>query len=128
VPQAEALDELVAETGRQMPVALVLLVPAEEVMKRLTGRRVCPSCGRSYHIQYVPPAVSGVCDNCGASLVQRDDDTPETVSRRLEVYEAETVPVIDYYRAVGRVTEVDGQGSPAEVGRRLHAAVAPGAG
>jgi adenylate kinase len=96
--------------------AVVYLDVAEpELVDRLTGRRVCPDCGASYHVEFEPPAETGVCDDCGAELVQRDDDTEETVRERLRVYRENTEPVVEYYREAGVLRTVDGEGTPDEV-------------
>ena len=111
VPQAEALDA----ANVQIDTVLELVVPDEEIVKRLTGRRVCPECHSVYHIIYNPPRVEGICDKCGASLIIRDDDKEETVRRRLQVYKTQTAPLIDYYKEKGLLKSVDKLGSPQEV-------------
>jgi adenylate kinase len=108
--QAEFLDDMV-----DLDVVAFLSVPEEELVRRLTGRRVCPDCGATYHVEFAPPEETGVCDDCGAALTQRDDDTEETVRERLRVYEENTEPVVEYYRETGDLVEVDGTGSPDEV-------------
>ena len=116
--QAEFLDEMV-----DLDVVAFLSVPEAELVRRLTGRRVCPDCGETYHVDFAPPEEAGVCDECGAELTQRDDDTEETVRERLRVYEENTEPVVEYYREAGDLVEVDGTGSPDEVFAALRAAV-----
>ena len=116
--QAEFLDEMV-----DLDVVAFLSVPEAELVRRLTGRRVCPDCGETYHVDFAPPEEAGVCDECGAELTQRDDDTEETVRERLRVYEENTEPVVQYYRETGDLVEVDGTGSPDEVFAALRAAV-----
>jgi adenylate kinase len=116
--QAAFLDDMV-----DLDAAILLDVPEEELVRRLTGRRVCPDCGATYHVEFAPPAETGVCDGCGVALEQRDDDTEETVRERLRVYEENTAPVVDHYRETGALGEVDGTGSPDEVFERLRAAV-----
>lgn len=116
--QAEFLDEMV-----DLDVVAFLSVPEAELVRRLTGRRVCPDCGETYHVDFAPPEEAGVCDECGAELTQRDDDTEETVRERLRVYEENTEPVVEYYRETGDLVEVDGTGSPDEVFAALRAAV-----
>jgi len=116
--QAAFLDDMV-----DLDAAILLDVPEEELVRRLTGRRVCPDCGATYHVEFAPPAETGVCGECGAALTQRDDDTEETVRERLRVYEENTAPVVDHYRETGALGEVDGTGSPDDVFERLRAAV-----
>lgn len=110
VPQAEALDKLLAELGQKLDTVLVLEVPNEELLKRLTARRVCRICGKSYHLIYNPPKVEGICDSDGGELYQRDDDKEEPILNRLKVYEAQTKPLIDYYTAKNLVDKIDGVG------------------
>ena len=124
VGQAEVLDEVLVGLSVGPPTAVLLDVPRQLLMRRLTGRRVCRAKGHTFHVEFVPPRQAGVCDVDGSELYQRADDTPETVANRLDVYERDTAPVIDYYRATGRLTRVDGDGSPDEVGERLRQAVA----
>ena len=116
--QAAFLDDMV-----DLDAAILLDVPEEELVRRLTGRRVCPGCGATYHVEFAPPAETGVCEACGAELTQRDDDTEETVRERLRVYEENTAPVVDHYRETGALGAVDGTGSPDDVFERLRAAV-----
>jgi adenylate kinase len=116
--QAAFLDDMV-----ELDAAVLLDVPEDELVARLTGRRVCPDCGATYHVEFAPPAAEGVCDDCGAALEQRDDDTEETVRERLRVYEENTAPVVEHYRETGALREVDGTGSPDEVFERLRATV-----
>ncbi len=122
--QAVALDRIVEDLGDVPPRALALVVSPAVVLERLTGRRVCRAAGHPYHVIYRPPRQPGVCDLDGSELYQRADDTPETVSRRLAVYEAETEPVLDYYRARMRLVEVPGEGDPAAVAAHLRQVVA----
>ena len=103
IPQAEALEHVAKPN-----CALLLDVPDEEIMSRMTGRRVCPHCGHSYHVVNIPPKVEGICDNCGNELVQRADDTPETVRERLHVYHTQTEPLVDFYKGRGILKSVDG--------------------
>jgi adenylate kinase len=96
--------------------AVVFLdVSEDELVDRLTGRRVCDDCGANYHVEFSPPEEDGVCDDCGGDLIQRDDDTEETVRERLRVYEENTEPVVEHYRDEGVLVEVDGEGTPDEV-------------
>jgi len=110
VPQAEALEKLLAELGQKLDTVLVLEVPNEELLKRLTARRVCRICGKSYHLIYNPPKVEGICDDDGGELYQRDDDKEEPILNRLKVYEAQTKPLIDYYSKKNLVDKIDGVG------------------
>lgn len=105
IPQAEALDKM--DIG--IDCALSIEVADEKIMQRLSGRRVCGDCGASYHIDYKKPAADGVCDACGGALVQRKDDSPETISERLKVYHDQTEPLKNYYKAAGKLRIVQGQ-------------------
>lgn len=109
VPQAEALDELLAEMGRKIEHVINIEVDPEELVKRLTGRRICKVCGTSYHLQFNPPKVEGVCDKDGGELYQREDDNPETVKNRLEVNMTQTAPLLDFYKATGVLSNINGQ-------------------
>ncbi len=108
VYQAEKLDEFLANHGRKVEHVLDIAVEKEELITRLIGRRVCRSCGASYHIVNMPPKKEGICDICGGELYQRADDTEETVANRIEVYEAQTMPLIDYYEKAGVIAHIDG--------------------
>lgn len=108
VYQAEKLDEFLAGCGRKVEHVLDIAVEKEELITRLIGRRVCRSCGASYHIVNMPPKKEGVCDICGGELYQRADDTEETVANRIKVYEAQTMPLIDYYEKAGVIAHIDG--------------------
>jgi len=119
VAQADALDEQLVSLGRPLEAVLLIDVPDEVIVERITGRRSCPECGRVYHEKYLPPAKKGVCDACGVPLVQRADDTDEVVRQRLESYRAQTAPVIEHYRSHRRpVIAIDGDAGPDEVTRR----------
>jgi adenylate kinase len=115
VAQAEALDKMLAEMNIPLDLALNIDVPFEDLMKRLTGRRTCKSCGQMYNIYYSPPKVEGKCDKCGGDLFQRDDDKEETIKKRLDVYKAQTEPLIDYYSKKGILKSVSGTGSIDEI-------------
>jgi len=115
VAQAEALDKMLAEMNMPLDLALNLDVPFDDLMKRLTGRRTCKSCGQMYNIYYSPPKVEGKCDKCGGELFQRDDDKEETIRKRLEVYKAQTEPLIEYYSKKGILKSVSGTGSIDEI-------------
>ncbi|MCI8609472.1 MAG: adenylate kinase [Firmicutes bacterium] len=108
VYQAEKLDEFLAGHGSKIDKVLDIAVEKEELITRLTGRRVCKACGASYHVVNIPPKKEGVCDLCGGELMQRADDTAETVANRIEVYEAQTMPLIDYYEKAGNIAHIDG--------------------
>lgn len=106
--QAEALDDILEDRDLVLAEVVYISVPEEVLVERVSGRRVCPVCGRTYHIQYYPPEEEGVCDVDQAQLYQREDDRPETVRQRLEVYQAQTSPLIDYYREQGVLVEIAG--------------------
>lgn len=108
IPQAESLDTALAAKDSKLDFAIDVDVPDENIIKRMGGRRACLSCGRTYHIEYIAPAQEGICDDCGATLVLRDDDAPETVKKRLAVYHEQTQPLIDYYNGTGILKTVDG--------------------
>ena len=108
VYQAEKLDEFLAAHGSKIEKVIDIEVGKEELMERLTGRRVCKSCGASYHIVNIPPKKEGVCDVCGGELIQRADDNAETVANRIEVYEAQTMPLVEYYEKAGNIAHIDG--------------------
>lgn len=108
VYQAEKLDEFLAAHGSKIDKVLDIAVEKEELITRLTGRRVCKACGASYHVVNIPPRKEGVCDICGGELVQRADDNIETVTNRIDVYEAQTKPLIDYYEKAGNIAHIDG--------------------
>ena len=108
VYQAEKLDEFLAAHGSKIDKVLDIAVEEEELITRLTGRRVCKACGASYHVVNIPPKKEGVCDICGGELVQRADDNIETVTNRVDVYEAQTKPLIDYYEKAGNIAHIDG--------------------
>ncbi len=109
IPQAESLDAVLDEMGVSLDYAVDIFVPDTEIIKRLSGRRVCPACGMSYHIHFGPPQKDGICDVCQTSLIQREDDREETVLNRLETYHKQTEPLIGYYRDKGRLLIVEGQ-------------------
>jgi adenylate kinase len=116
LPQAEKLEDVLE--GRPLDIVINLDVPTEIVLDRIAGRRVCESCATTYHVS-APPKDDWTCDVCGGRVVQREDDTEEAVMRRLELYEQETVPIVDFYRQVGKLAVVDGTGNSDEVFRRL---------
>lgn len=106
--QAQALDSALAQRGEQVDKVIYIKVEPEELVSRLAGRWTCPTCGAVYHERNQPPRQPGVCDRDGTPLYQRDDDKPETVQRRLDVYFQQTAPLIDYYARAGKLVEVDG--------------------
>lgn len=108
VIQAEALTDFLKTRNEQLSTALLIKVPHEFILDRMTGRRVCPVCGASYHIRYNPTQISGKCDLCGSEIIQRKDDVEETVKERLEVYDNQTQPLIDYYDRMKLLSIVDG--------------------
>ncbi len=119
VSQAEALDELLETEDMQLDAVLDLEAPEEEVVKRIAGRRVCRNdSAHVFHVTYTPPKKEGVCDVCGGELYQRDDDSEETVRKRLEVYHTQTEPIIDYYKSQGLVATIAATGPVDEVTRR----------
>ncbi|MEE8618677.1 MAG: adenylate kinase [Dehalococcoidales bacterium] len=117
--QATALDEALLEQGKAIDKVVYIKVSQQELLNRLSGRWVCRQCQTPYHAINSPPKAGGKCDNCGGELYQRPDDTVETVKKRLEVYFAQTAPLIDYYTQADKLLEVDGEGSVNEVGRRI---------
>jgi adenylate kinase len=117
--QAQALDARLASSGTALSAVVNLDVDSEVVVERMSGRRVCPKCGRSYHTQYIRPRVDGKCDACAAAIVIRDDDKPETVRQRLATYLKATAPLVDYYARQGLLVRVNGSGGPEEVRARL---------
>ena len=108
VHQAEELDKFLSAHGSKIDKVLDIAVEKEELITRITGRRVCKACGASFHVVNIPPKKEGICDKCGAELIQRADDTVETVTNRIEVYEAQTMPLIDYYEKAGNIAHIDG--------------------
>jgi adenylate kinase len=123
ITQAEALDEAFAKLGRDLTAVILLEVPDEELVRRLSGRRVSPA-GRPYHVDFNPPKVPGKCDVDGSDLIQRDDDKPEVVRKRLEVYHAQTAPLVDYYEDKGILRRFDGTLPPTEVHDHVRATIA----
>ncbi len=108
IPQAEALTNALKEKNEEIDYAVNVEVADEVIVNRMSGRRACVACGGTYHVEFNPTKKDGVCDACGGELILRDDDKPETVKRRLEVYHEQTQPLIDYYTKAGKVVEVDG--------------------
>ena len=108
IPQAEVLDKALSELGDAVDYAIDVDVPDENIINRMGGRRACVTCGATYHMVHVPPKQEGICDKCGSELILRDDDKPETVKKRLDVYHAQTQPLIEYYTKKGILKSVDG--------------------
>ncbi len=108
IPQAEALTNALSAIGQNMDFAIDVDVPDENIIHRMSGRRACVGCGATYHIVYNPTKVENICDVCGEKLILRDDDKPETVKKRLNVYHEQTQPLIDYYQTQGILRTVDG--------------------
>lgn len=109
IPQAEALDAALSAIGEKVDYAVNVEVPDSDIVDRMSGRRACLNCGATYHIVNIPTKVEGICDVCGSEIVLREDDKPETVLKRLEVYHSQTQPLIDYYSKQGILKEVDGR-------------------
>ena len=122
--QADALAGILQKQEAVLDRVMYFVIPREEVVRRLSGRRSCSTCSAVYHIDYVPPKQEGRCDECGAALVQRSDDKRETVESRLMVYEEQTSPLIDYYKEKDVLAELDGTGSVEDVQGRLLALLA----
>ena len=123
IHQANALDDLLAGRGDQIAAVLHIELADEEIVERLSGRRVCATCGAIYHIRYHPPAVEGICDVCGGVLLQREDDQPAVIRKRLAVYQTETAPLIAYYHDRSAYHLVSGEGEADEVFSRIVKAV-----
>jgi adenylate kinase len=118
VPQAEVLDELLAELGGGLNVVLELIVDTDEVVRRLSGRRTCRTCNHVWHLDFDPPADALVCDLCGGELFQRDDDREETIRHRLDIFHDQTEPLVDYYAERGILTGIDAIGPVDDVTTR----------
>jgi adenylate kinase len=125
VPQAQELDKMLADLGTQLDVVLELVVDDDEVIRRLSGRRTCSGCGKTWHIEFDAPTVDGVCDRCGSELYQRDDDKAETVANRLREYADKTAPLIDFYGAQGKLVGIDATGLVEDITVRAIDALRP---
>jgi adenylate kinase len=125
VPQAQELDKMLADLGTQLDVVLELVVDDDEVIRRLSGRRTCAGCGKTWHVEFDAPTVDGVCDRCGSELYQRDDDKAETVAIRLREYADKTAPLIDFYGAQGKLVGIDATGLVEDITVRATDALRP---
>jgi adenylate kinase len=124
VAQAQALDRQLSQLGRRVTTALLIDVPDEQVIRRLSGRRVCVKAGHNYHVEFDPPKHEGVCDQDGSRLIQRDDDKPEVIENRLRVYHEKTKPLVEYYDELGLMRRIDGTRAPADVHDHIRAVIA----
>jgi adenylate kinase len=121
VSQAETLDKMLSELGQKIDHVVSVEVPSSELVGRLTGRRTCKGCGAGFHVMFDPPKKDGVCDKCGGELYQRADDNEKTVMSRLDVYEAQTKPLIEYYQKQTKLRRIDGVGSMGDILGRIQA-------
>lgn len=121
--QAEVLQSILAQIGTPLDAVLEMKVDEDEVVRRISGRRICRSCGHVAHMEFDPPRVAGVCDACGGELFQRDDDLPETVRTRLHVYDRETAPLVGFYSDLGLLVTIEAQGSVEDVAARAISAL-----
>ena len=117
--QAEELDKFLAKANKKVSAVFCILTESEEIVKRLSGRRVCPACGGSFNVDSMPPKKEGVCDLCGAKLIQRKDENPDTIRERLVVYERQTKILIDYYDKQGVLAKIDGMQTPEKVFKQI---------
>lgn len=117
--QAQELDKFLSKESKKVSAVFCILTESEEIVKRLSGRRVCPACGGSFNVDSMPPKKEGVCDLCGAKLVQRKDDNPDTIRERLAVYEKQTKILIDYYEKQGVLAKIDGMMAPEKVFKQI---------
>ncbi len=124
IEQAQALEKQLSAMGRRVTAALLIDVPDAEVIRRLSGRRMCVKSGHSYHVEFDPPKHDGVCDQDGSRLVQRDDDKPDVIENRLRVYHDKTKPLVDYYDKLGLMRRIDGTREPADVHGHIRAVIA----
>ncbi|HEY5428935.1 MAG TPA: adenylate kinase [Solirubrobacteraceae bacterium] len=124
IDQATALESQLTAMGRRVTAALLIDVPDEEVIRRLSGRRVCVKAGHNYHVDFDPPKHDNVCDQDGSRLIQRDDDKPEVIENRLRVYHDKTKPLVDYFDELGLMRRIDGTREPADVHGHIRAVIA----
>lgn len=123
VNQADALEDTLNKLGQSIDQVLEINVETEELVDRLAGRRTCKDCGAGYHVSFNPPATEGVCDKCKGGLYQREDDSKATITERLKVYNAQTLPLTDYYKSLGTLAAIDGIGSEEEIFGRINAVI-----
>ena len=123
VAQAEALARMLETRKERLDKVIALIVPNDEIIKRISGRRTCRNCGAMYHVIYDPPRNVDICNDCNGELYQREDDEEDTVRMRLEVYAASTKPLLDHYGRLGLLTQIDGMGRPDDIERRILEAV-----
>lgn len=109
LPQAEVFDKAMADAGEELDAIIDMELPDDDLVIRMTGRRVCPKCGAGYHTQFIPPKKEGICDECGSELITRDDDKIDTFKKRLAVYKEETQPLVGHYKKTGKLHEIDGR-------------------
>jgi adenylate kinase len=119
IPQAEGLDKILTHAGQSLNGVLAVQVPEAVVVERLAGRRTCRQCGALRHVIFDPPKAAGVCDRCGGELYQREDDREETIAHRLQVYDKQTAPLVDYYRQRGLLKPIDGIGDIEQIRARV---------
>jgi adenylate kinase len=123
IPQAEALDKMLKEQGRAVDRSILFQIPDSELVRRLSGRRTCLSCGSMFQLETLKPREEGICDKCGAPLIQRDDDKAEVIQKRLAVYHQQTAPLAKYYETAGKLKTIDATQSPDEVTQSLEKAL-----
>ncbi len=123
LPQAEALEELMNEMEIKLDKVISFNVPDEQIVKRIAGRRVCPKCGASFHIEFNPPKKEGICDECGSELIIRKDDNADTIKSRLEAYHSQTAPLMEFYKQRGVFVEIDGSKELSEVTKDMFRAL-----
>ncbi|NLW10953.1 MAG: adenylate kinase [Clostridiaceae bacterium] len=114
IPQADALNDIMKKLGRSLTAVIDVTISDELVLKRLTNRRVCSNCGLSYNLISMPPKQDGICDKCSGKIIQRKDDSEDTIKKRLETYHKQTQPLVDYYRDIGLIFDVSNEGKPEE--------------
>lgn len=119
VAQADALDQLLERQGKSLDGMILLTLPEEEIIRRLSGRRICKNCKKEYHVEFFPPRAEGICDLCGGELIQREDDREDTILKRLKVFEEQTTPLIEYARRKRILKEVSGKGNLEEVTQKI---------
>jgi adenylate kinase len=124
LPQADALGEMLDGLSRRITAVLLIDVPDEEVVRRLSGRRMCVKAGHNYHVEFDPPKHEGICDQDGSRLIQRDDDKPEVIEHRLAVYQEKTQPLVEYYDSRGLMRRIDGTRPPSDVHDHIRAVIA----